>query len=95
MIQYTTYRFNRPPFISSDDYETLKEILTEITDYNMNSPSSFVETFKGELIFLSIGSVGLIIASLDLAVWLNWGGGLLAFLSYSHYLASFHQCFHI
>lgn len=81
-IQYTTYRFNRPPLISSDDYETLKEILTERPEYNINPPSSFVETFKGELIFLGIGAVGLIIASLDLAEWLNWVGGIPAFFAF-------------
>jgi hypothetical protein len=81
-IQYTTYRFNRPPLISSDDYETLKEILTERPEYSINPPSSFVETFKGELIFLGIGAVGFIIASLDLAEWLNWVGGIPAFFAF-------------
>lgn len=81
-IQYTTYRFNRPPLISSDDYETLKEILTERPDHNINPPSSFVETFKGELIFLGIGAVGFLIASLDLAEWLNWVGGIPAFFAF-------------
>lgn len=81
-IQYTTYRFNRPPLISSDDYETLKEILTERPEYSINPPSSFVETFKGELIFLGIGSVGFLIASLDLAEWLNWVGGIPAFFAF-------------
>ena len=81
-IQYTTYRFNRPPLISSDDYETLKEILTERPEYNINPPSSFIETFKGELIFLSIGAVGLLIASLDIAEWLNWVGGIPAFFAF-------------
>lgn len=81
-IQYTTYRFNKPPLISSDDYETLKEILTERPDYNINPPSSFVETFKGELIFLGIGAIGLLIVSLDLAEWLNWVGGIPAFFAF-------------
>lgn len=81
-IQYTTYRFNRPPLISSDDYETLKEILTERPEYSINPPSSFVETFKGELIFLGIGAVGFLIASLDLAEWLNWVGGIPAFFAF-------------
>jgi hypothetical protein len=81
-IQYTTYRFNRPPLISSDDYETLKEILTERPEYSINPSSSFVETFKGELIFLGIGAVGFLIASLDLAEWLNWVGGIPAFFAF-------------
>jgi hypothetical protein len=81
-IQYTKYRFNRPPLISSDDYETLKEILTERPEYSINPPSSFVETFKGELIFLGIGAVGFLIASLDLAEWLNWVGGIPAFFAF-------------
>ena len=81
-IQYTTYRFNRPPLISSDDYETLKEILTERPEYSINPPSSFVETFKGELIFLGIGAVGFLIASLDLAEWLNWVGGIPALFAF-------------
>jgi hypothetical protein len=81
-IQYTTYRFNRPPLISSDDYETLKDILTERPEYSINPPSSFVETFKGELIFLGIGAVGFLIASLDLAEWLNWVGGIPAFFAF-------------
>ena len=81
-IQYTTYRFNRPPLISSDDYETLKEILTERPEYSINPPSSFVETLKGELIFLGIGAVGFLIASLDLAEWLNWVGGIPAFFAF-------------
>lgn len=81
-IQYTTYRFNRPSLISSDDYETLKEILTERPEYNINPPSSFVETFKGELLFLGIGAVGFLIASLDLAEWLNWVGGIPAFFAF-------------
>jgi hypothetical protein len=81
-IQYTTYRFNRPPLISSDDYETLKDILTERPEYSINPPSSFVETFKGELIFIGIGAVGFLIASLDLAEWLNWVGGIPAFFAF-------------
>jgi hypothetical protein len=81
-IQYTTYRFNRPPLISSDDYETLKDILTERPEYSINPPSSFVETFKGEIIFLGIGAVGFLIASLDLAEWLNWVGGIPAFFAF-------------
>ena len=81
-IQYVTYRFNRPPLISRDDYETLKEILTERPDYNIKPPSSFVETFKGELILLGIGAVGLLIASLDLAEWLNLVGGIPSFIAF-------------
>ncbi len=81
-IQYTTYRFNQPPLISSGDYETLKEILTEKPEYNLNPPSSFIETFKGELIFLGIGAIGMLIASLDLAEWLNWVGGIPAFFAF-------------
>jgi hypothetical protein len=81
-IQYKTYRFNRPQLISIDDYEILKEILTERPEYNINPPSSFIETFKGELIFLSIGVVGFLIASLDLEEWLNWVGGIPAFFAF-------------
>lgn len=80
-IQYTTYKFNRPSLISGDDYETLKGMLIERPEYNINPPSSFVETFKGELEFLCIGAIGLLIASLDLAEWLNWVGGIPAFLA--------------
>jgi hypothetical protein len=81
-IQYTTYRFNRPPLLSSDDFEILKEILTEKPDYNINPPSSFVETFKGEIIYLSIGAAGFLIAKLNIAEWLNLVGGIFAFLAF-------------
>jgi hypothetical protein len=87
-IQYTTYKFNKPPIISSDDYETLKEILTLKPEYNLNPPSSFIETFKVELIFLGVGAIGFLIASLDLAEWLNWVGGIPAFLAFGSLFSS-------
>jgi hypothetical protein len=81
-IQYTTYRFNKPALITKGDYEILKDILTENPDYNINPPSSFVETFKRELIFLGIGALGFLIASIDLAEWLNWVGGIPAIFAF-------------
>lgn len=81
-IQYTTYRFNTPPTLIESDYETLKQLLSENSHHNINPPSSFVETFKGQLIFLGIGALGLLIASLDLAEWLNWVGGIPAFIAF-------------
>lgn len=82
-IKYKSYSFNRPPHISNDDYDTLKEILTEQPEININAPSNFLETFKAELIILGIGAGGLLIVSLDLAEWLNWVGGIPAFFAFS------------
>ncbi len=81
-IQFTKYRFDIPKLISSDDYETLMEILTERPEYKLNPPSSFVEAFKGELIFFGIGLVGLLIVSLNLAEWSYWVGVIPAFLAF-------------
>lgn len=81
-IEYTKYQFNKPPLIANDDYEILKEILTENPDFNINPPSSFFETFKRELSILGIGAIGFLIASLDLVEWLNWVGGIPAFFAF-------------
>ncbi|BDB53060.1 hypothetical protein [Flavobacterium ammonificans] len=81
-VQYTTYNFNTPPLISDSDFKILKDILTENPNYSINPSSSFIETFKVELIFLGIGLIGFYIASLDLADWLNWVGGIPAFLAF-------------
>lgn len=81
-IQYTIYRFNIPQTITLNDYETLKEILVQMPKFNINPTSNFMETFKVELIFLGIGGLGLFIASLDIAEWLNWVGGIPAFLAF-------------
>jgi hypothetical protein len=81
-IRYTTFTFSKPPQISSDDYVTLKEVLTQRPDYNINPPSSFVELFKGELIFLGIGTFGFLIASLDLEEWLNVVGSIPAIFAF-------------
>jgi hypothetical protein len=81
-IQYTTYTFNSPQPLVESDYETLKEILSDNAQYNINPPSNFIEAFKGQLIFLGIGAFGFLLASLDLAEWLNWVGGIPAFLAF-------------
>lgn len=88
-IQYTTFSFNRPPLISIDDYEILKGIITEKPEYNITPPSGFVETFKGELIFLSIGSLGLVVALLDLAEWLTWVGAIPAIFAFGSLFSFF------
>lgn len=80
-VEYTKYSFNHPPTLVKADYEILKELLTENPSYKLNPPSNFFETFKVELIFLSVGSVGFLIAYLDIAEWLNWVGGIPAFLA--------------
>jgi hypothetical protein len=81
-IQYTTFRFNKPVLLSDVDFETLKEILNESPEYNINPPSNIYETFKGELILLGVGVIGLLISSLDIAEWLNWVGGIPAFIAF-------------
>ncbi len=81
-IEYTTYRFNSPSIISVRDYEILKEILKSTPAHNLNPPSSFFEIFKVELIFLGIGALGCFIVSLDMAEWLNWVGGIPAFIAF-------------
>lgn len=81
-VQYTTYNFNTPPIISDNDFQILKDILTQNPNYDINPSSSFVETFKAELIFIGIGLIGCYLASLDLAEWLNWVGGIPAFLAF-------------
>ena len=88
-IQYTTFSFNRPPLISIDDYGILKGIITEKPEYNITPPSDFVETFKGELIFLSIGSLGLVVALLDLAEWLTWVGAIPAIFAFGSLFSFF------
>lgn len=88
-LQYTTFSFNIPPLISIDDYEILKEIITEKPEYNITPPSDFVETFKGELIFLSIWSLGLLIALLDLAEWLTWVGAIPAIFAFGSLFSFF------
>lgn len=79
-IQYTSYRFNKPSDLTEMDYKTLKELLNDNSKLNINPTSSFVETFKGELIMLVIGIVCGIIASFDIAEWLNWVFEIPAFI---------------
>ena len=57
-------------------------ILNEKSSYNLTPPSGFVETFYGELIILGIGAAGYLLATLDLAEWLNWVGGVPAFIAF-------------
>jgi hypothetical protein len=78
-VQYTTYRFNQPGELRREDYETLKEVLNSNPDHNINPPSSFFETFRGELIFLGASLIGLLILSFDVEI-LNWIGGITALL---------------
>ena len=81
-IQYTTYRFNRPSMLIQSDYETLKELLSESPNYNLNPPNNFIDAFRGELIFLTVGAVSLLLLSLDIAEWLNWVGGISFFIAF-------------
>ena len=81
-IQYTTFRFNKPDLLIDSDFQTLKEILNEWPEYNLNPPSNFVETFKGELIILGVGVFGLLICLLDIAEWLNIVGCILVLIAF-------------
>ncbi|MCF8330287.1 MAG: hypothetical protein K9I37_08095 [Crocinitomicaceae bacterium] len=80
-VQYTTYRFNRPSELRKEDYEILKEVLGNNPNHSINPPSSFIETFRGELIFLGAALLGLLILSFDVEI-LNWIGGIAAFLGF-------------
>ena len=80
-IQYTTYRFIIPQILVEKDYEIMKEVLTINPNHSITPPSSFFETFKGEIIFLGIGALGGIISSLNGPEWLEWVGGIPAILA--------------
>ena len=81
-IQYKTYQFNYPSTLIESDYLILKEVLTNDPKFNINPKSNFIETFKSELIFLLIGLLGGILASLEIAEWLNWVGGIPALFAF-------------
>ena len=85
-IQYTTYRFNRPNELRREDFEILKEVLSTNPEHSINPSSSFVETFKTELMFLGAAFVGLLILSFDIEI-LNWIGGIAAFLGFGMLLS--------
>jgi len=72
IIQYRSFKFYEPSLISSDEFETLKEVLNERPGFNINPPSSFVATFKVELIIFGFGGIGLLLLSLDLPERLQW-----------------------
>lgn len=87
-IQYTSYNFNIPSALAEMDYKTLKELLNANPKLNINPTSSFIETFKGELIMLGIGIVCGYIASFDIAEWINWVFGIPAIIVGSGFIFS-------
>ena len=87
-IQYTKYSFNKPPDLTERDYKTLKELLNDNSKLNINPKSSFIETFKVELIVFGIGIICGFIAFLDIAEWINWIFGIPAFLAVGGFIFS-------
>lgn len=96
-VQYTKYHFNRPPRLIQKDYEILKEILTENENFNLNPPSYFIGTFKGELIFLGIGIFAGVIAAAEIAEWLTVVASILGvmvgYAFFTSFLPSFSSFF--
>jgi hypothetical protein len=88
-IQYTSYRFNPPSPLKEDDFNTLKELLNDNSRLNINPNSSFIETFKVELIIFGIGIICGFIASFDIAEWINLIFGIPAFFIGISFLLSF------
>ncbi len=88
-IQYTCYRFNPPSLLKENDFNTLKDLLHYNSRLNINPNSSFIETFKVELIMFGIGIICGFIASFDIAEWINWIFGIPAFLVAGTFVFSF------
>jgi cytochrome c biogenesis protein CcdA len=88
-IQYTRYSFNKPPDLTESDYKTLKELLNDNSKLNINPTSSFIQTFKVELIMLGIGIISGFIAFIDIAEWINWIFGIPAFIAGWGFIFSF------
>ncbi|TRW98003.1 hypothetical protein [Flavobacterium gawalongense] len=79
-IQYTSYIFNKPPDLSEKEYKIMKELFNDNPKLNINPVSSFNKTFKVEIIFLGIGIICGLIASFDIANWLNLVFGIPSFI---------------
>lgn len=88
-IQYTSYNFSTPSALTEIDYKTLKELLNDNSKLNINPNSSFIETFKLELIILGIGILCGFIAYFDIAEWTNLIFGILAFFIGFFFVFSF------
>jgi hypothetical protein len=90
-IRYTTYRFSRPPEIMEYEFVELKELLKRDKSINLCPKSSFLETFKTDLIFFSVAIVGALLTLPDIE-WLNLIGGfamLIGFFSLFSFVPSF------
>jgi hypothetical protein len=79
-IQYTSYDFNSPPDLKENKYVAIKKLLNENFKLNINPKSSFIETFKAELIALVAGIICGFIAYLEFAEWISLIFGILAFV---------------
>ncbi|MFT5251137.1 MAG: hypothetical protein ACI87N_000108 [Flavobacteriales bacterium] len=92
-IQYTSYDFNIPSELEESDYKTIKELLNDNGQLKITPYSSFIETFKRELIMLGIGVLCGYIASFDIAEWINWVFGIPAIMAGYIFLFSFAPSF--
>lgn len=100
-IQYTTYRFNRPPLIDEEQYTVIKHKLQSDPSFNPFKGEGFYEKYKIVILLYVIGvPVALLLAATEVG-FLEVIGGIYCFLalmglfslvpewiSYASYLAS-------
>ena len=82
-IQFTTFTFIPPPYPRESEYENLKRSLMKNPKAKISPPSQgFFRTFKFEILYLGTGVLGLFLALMDLAKFLNVIGGIVAFVAF-------------
>ena len=81
-IEYKKFRFKRPLPLIGDDFEILKQVLTETPGYDFIPSSNFFSRFRKEIIFLALSISGTLIASKNFNEVLNWTGAILAVMTF-------------
>jgi hypothetical protein len=70
-INYTSYKFNQPPNLTRDEYNSIKNQLINNPKIEINPPSFFLNTFKWEIVFILVGILGGYVAYLNIVEWLT------------------------
>ena len=88
-IQYTSYIFNIPTDLSEKEYKIMTVLFQDNPKLNINPNSKFYKTFKDQILVLGIGIICGLIASFDIANWLNLVFGIPSFIIGVYFITSF------
>src|SRR5690606_2684531 len=80
--------FIPPPYPSETDFTILKERLSNNENLKINPPSDgFFKTFRGMVLLFILTAVAISLSYLDIAEWLDYVAGFMAFLTFMAYLS--------